>query len=95
LTGAAPWAYFSATQYILGLRPEVDGLRIDPCIPCAWEGFTATRRFRGKTIDIRVVNPDHVSHGIQTIALNGRPLPDNLVPVRDLIDQNRVDVVMG
>jgi len=50
LTGAAAWAYFSATQYILGLRPEIDGLRIDPCIPSAWDGFTATRRFRGKTI---------------------------------------------
>jgi len=33
LTGAAAWSYFSATQYILGIRPEIDGLRIDPCIP--------------------------------------------------------------
>ncbi len=38
LTGAAAWAYYSATQYILGIRPEVDGLRLDPCIPSDWEG---------------------------------------------------------
>jgi len=42
LTGAAAWAYFSATQYILGIRPEMDGLRIDPCIPHGWQGFKAT-----------------------------------------------------
>ncbi len=50
LTGAAAWAYYSATQYILGLRPELDGLRIDPCIPSTWSGFKATRRFRERTI---------------------------------------------
>ena len=44
LTGAAAWSYWSATQSILGLRPEVDGLRIDPCIPSAWPGFKATRQ---------------------------------------------------
>ena len=48
LTGTAAWAYYSATQYILGLRPEVEGLRIDPCIPSTWEGFKAQRRFRGQ-----------------------------------------------
>ncbi len=95
LTGAAPWAYFSATQYVLGLRPEIDGLRIDPCVPSAWDGFTATRRFRGKTIEIEVRNPDHVCRGVETIALNGEPLPDNLVPADRLQDRNRVDVVLG
>jgi len=95
LTGAAAWAYFSATQYILGLRPEIDGLRIDPCIPSDWDDFTATRRFRGKTIEIEVRNPDHVCRGVKTFTLNGEPLPDNLVPATKLQDHNRVEVVLG
>ena len=67
LTGAAAWAYYSATQYILGLRPEIDGLRIDPCIPAAWPGFNATRRFRGKTLHIAVKNPNGVCQGVKSM----------------------------
>ena len=95
LTGAAAWAYFSATQYILGLRPEIDGLRVDPCIPRAWGGFTATRRFRGKTIEIEVANPHGVCRGVKTIALDGEALPDNLVPADKLSAHSRVEVVLG
>jgi cellobiose phosphorylase len=57
LTGAAAWAYYSAVQYILGIRPEIGGLRIDPCIPRHWPGFRAIRRFRGKTVEIEVKTP--------------------------------------
>ena len=95
LTGAAPWAYFSATQYILGLRPEVDGLRIDPCIPSHWEGFKATRRFRGRTLHIKVRNPDHVCKGVKTLTLNGEAIPGNLVPVDRMVEENKVEVVLG
>lgn len=95
LTGAAAWAYYSATQYILGIRPEVDGLRIDPCIPADWPGFTASRRFRGHSIDIVVTNPTGVCQGVQSITLNGEPLADNLVPAARLAAYNRVEVVLG
>jgi N,N'-diacetylchitobiose phosphorylase len=95
LTGAAAWAYFSATQYILGLRPEVDGLRIDPCIPGTWKGFKATRRFRDRTIQIDVKNPDGVCRGVKSLVLNGEALTGNLVPADRLEDHNRVEVVLG
>ena len=95
LTGAAAWAYFSATQYILGLRPEADGLRIDPCIPHEWQGFKATRRFRGYTIEIEVKNPNGVCRGIKSLSLNGQALPGNLVPANRLGKHNTVDVIMG
>jgi N,N'-diacetylchitobiose phosphorylase len=95
LTGAAAWAYFSATQYILGLRPEIDGLRIDPCIPRNWHGFMATRRFRGCTIEIEVKNPDGVCRGVESLTLNGEMLADNLVPADRLDDHNWVEVVLG
>jgi cellobiose phosphorylase len=95
LTGAAAWAYYSATQYILGLRPELDGLRIDPCIPSTWDRFKATRRFRGSTIEIEVQNPDGVCRGVKTLTLNGRALGDTLLPADRLADHNRVEVVLG
>jgi cellobiose phosphorylase len=95
LTGAAAWAYFSATQYILGLRPELDGLRIDPCIPSTWRGFKATRRFRGREMQIDVRNPDGICRGVKTLTLNGETLTDNLIPAGRLGDHNQVEAVLG
>ena len=57
LTGSAAWNYVAITQWILGIRPEHGGLRIDPCLPAAWAGFEATRRFRGSTYRIAIANP--------------------------------------
>jgi N,N'-diacetylchitobiose phosphorylase len=95
LTGAAAWAYFSATQYILGVRPEVDGLRIDPCIPSGWDGFKVERRFRDKVVKIAVTNPDGVCKGVKSVVLNGASLTDNLIPADLLQEVNEVNVVMG
>ena len=95
LTGAAAWAQFSLTQYLLGIRPEIDGLRIDPCLPRHWPGFTATRRFRGRTIRLTVRNPHHVSGGVASLTLNNETLPDNLLPVDRLAADNDVIAVLG
>ena len=54
LTGTAAWNFVAITQWILGIRPELDGLRVDPVLPSDWPGFTATRRFRGATYEIAV-----------------------------------------
>ncbi|MGB3715280.1 MAG: hypothetical protein WA996_12695 [Candidatus Promineifilaceae bacterium] len=95
LTGAAAWSYFSATQYILGLRPSLAGLRLDPCIPKSWLGFKATRRFRGRTILIEVKNPHGVCRGVSSLILNGETLTGNLVPGDKLEEYNQVEVVLG
>ena len=79
LTGAAAWAYFSATQYILGLCPEYNGLRVDPCIPSGWDGFSALRRFRSHTYRIVVHNPDHVCRGVVRMTVNGHEVSGNLI----------------
>ncbi|NLH98710.1 MAG: N,N'-diacetylchitobiose phosphorylase [Chthonomonadales bacterium] len=94
LTGAAAWAYYSATQYILGLRPEVGGLRIDPCIPSRWPGFTAERVFRGKRIRIEVRNPEGVCRGVRRMTVNGAQVEGNLLSVERLGDDNEVVVVL-
>lgn len=71
MTGTGGWAYFSATRYILGVRPQFDELVIDPCIPSKWDGFKVRRRWRGATFNIEVKNPNHVMKGISEIYVDG------------------------
>lgn len=95
LTGTAAWTYMTATQWILGLRPEFDGLRIDPCIPKAWKGFTAVRRYRGNTYHITVRNPHGVSRGVKSLMVNGQRQEGNILPVSPEKDQDvKVEVVL-
>ncbi len=95
LTGAAAWSYFSATHYILGIRPEADGLRIDPCIPSAWSGFSAARRFRGRLIRIVVHNPQGICQGVVKMSVDGKDLPGNLIPVDLPGEEHNVEVWLG
>jgi cellobiose phosphorylase len=95
LSGAAAWSYFSAVQYILGVRPEMDGLRLDPCIPSAWDGFTANRLFRGKSYRIQVHNPQHCCRGITRLVVDGFERQETLIPA-DLPGQvHTVEVWLG
>jgi len=81
LSGTASWCYQAGTQYILGLRAEYNGLRVDPCIPSAWDGFKAVRRFRGSLLRITVYNQEHVCKGVIQMTLDGQLIRGNLVPV--------------
>ena len=71
MTGSGGWAYFSATRYMLGIRPDFEHLTIDPCIPADWKEFSAVRRWRGAEYDIHVENPDGVMKGVQELYLDG------------------------
>ena len=82
LSGAAVWNYVAMTTAILGIKPEYDGLRIDPCIPSIWSGFTVTRQFRGFTINIEVKNKKN--KGDLKITLNGEKVTGNLIPENKL-----------
>jgi N,N'-diacetylchitobiose phosphorylase len=95
LTGAAAWSYFSATQYILGLKPELNGLRIDPCIPSAWSGFSAARRFRGRLMRISVHNPVGICKGVVKMTVDGKEMPGNLIPVDLPGDEHQIEVWLG
>ena len=95
LTGTASWNFYAVTQYMLGIRPEYDGLLIDPCIPTDWKGFKATRKFRGATYQIEVVNPDGKSKGIKDVTIDGLPHKSNLIPVFRDGKEHKVKVFMG
>ncbi len=81
LTGTASWNYYAITQYILGIQPDYNGLRIDPCIPSDWKGFLITRKFRGSTYQIDVKNPAGVSKGIKEVFVDGKAHSSSLLPL--------------
>ncbi|MGB7985775.1 MAG: hypothetical protein WCF54_11480 [Terracidiphilus sp.] len=95
LSGSATWSYYAATQYILGIQPEYNGLRIEPCIPSAWPQFKVTRVFRGKRVTIEVKNPNGVQKGVKKLTLNGKVVTGNFIPVGTLLEENLVEVLMG
>ena len=95
LSGTASWAHYTATQHILGIRPEIDGLRIDPCIPRAWPGFSAVRSFRGKKVNIEVRNPSGACRGVKTLEIDGKRLEGNLVPMRLLRNGATIKAELG
>lgn len=92
LTGTAAWTFLSVSQGILGIQPTYDGLRIDPCIPRAWPGFTVTRRYRDATYTIRVSNPSGLCRGVHRITVNGQPVEGNVIPLAQ--GEVAVDVVL-
>ena len=79
LTGTAAWNYVALTQYILGIRPELNGLRIAPALPGNWDGFSAVRIFRGIcfNIDVKRRGP---GNSIKVVN-DGKPLEGTLVPL--------------
>ena len=95
LTGTAAWTFFNVSQYILGVQPTLDGLKIDPCIPHTLPGFTVTRRYRGAVYHIRVENPDAVQKGVKRVTVNGAPIPGNVLPIAAPGETVEVTVVMG
>jgi len=95
LTGTAAWNFVAITQWILGIRPELDGLRIDPVLPSAWPGFTASRRFRGATYEITVRDPAHVSGRGARLLVDGRQIQGTLLPLAGAGETVQVEVILG
>jgi cellobiose phosphorylase len=79
LTGTAAWNYVAISQWILGIRPTYDGLRIAPAIPSSWPGFQAERVFRGVVYHISV---QRLGEGNSvSLTVEGQPISGNLVPL--------------
>jgi cellobiose phosphorylase len=93
LSGTATWSYHAPTQHILGIRPDYDGLRIDPCLPSQWGEVRVTRLFRGRRFDITIHNGPK-GHGVKALRLNGEPLQGNLLPIEACADENAVEVAL-
>ncbi|MBC8061198.1 MAG: glycosyl transferase [Clostridiaceae bacterium] len=95
LTGTAAWNYFAITQWILGIKPEYDGLSIEPCIPTEWDGFEIIRVYRGDTYNIKIINSEHVSKGVKSIKVDGIIINQKLLPLFGDGCEHKVEVILG
>ena len=95
LTGAAAWSFTAVSQAILGILPELEGLRIDPCIPSGWTGFTVKRRFRGAEYRIAVENPEGAQRGVKEVYVDGTRLEGTVIPPAETGKTVSVRVIMG
>lgn len=79
LTGAAAWNYVAITQYILGIRPTFDGLKIAPAIPSTWQEFSARRFYRGVLYQIQV---ERIGKGNDVqLEIDGKPIRGTVIPI--------------
>ena len=92
MTGSGGWSYFTATHYILGIRPDYTSLTVDPCIPADWKEFKVSRIFRGVTYKITVKNPDGRMKGVKSLDVDG--VPADKIPVFEKGSVHCVTVTM-
>ena len=95
LTGTAAWNYVAITQWLLGIRAELDGLRVDPCIPSHWREFSVVREFRGVTYKITVKNPKGICKGVESMSINGKQVTGSLILSETGSSEMNVEVVLG
>lgn len=95
LTGTAAWTFVNISQYILGVYPTYQGLCLDPCLPEGFGSFKVTRKFRGSTYYIEILNPDNVQKGVKSILLDGILLNSEVIPCPEENKKYHVIVTMG
>jgi cellobiose phosphorylase len=95
LTGSADWSLFCVLEGMLGVCPEFEGLKIDPCFPKKWKKAKMTRKFRGATYEIEISNPKGVEYGVKAITVDGQCLTGNIIPPHNDGRVHQVKVVMG
>lgn len=93
MTGSGGWAYFAATRYMLGIRPQFDSLDIDPCVPGDWKEFSVVREWRGARYRILVKNPEGVMKGVKELYLDGSRV--DRIPAMQAETEHEVTAVMG
>jgi cellobiose phosphorylase len=95
LTGTAAWNWYAITQFILGIKPDYDGLAINPCVPKDWKHYEVNRKFRGADYHITVLNPNGVNCGVKSVIVNGNAVNGNIVPMQAAATVNEVVVTLG
>ena len=95
LTGTAAWTFTCLSQYILGIQPTFDGLKIEPCIPDTLTDYDCTRIYRGKTYHIHIDNSAGVQKGVTKMTVNGIDVSGNTIPLDISGNECEVIVKMG
>ena len=95
LTGTAAWTFVNVSQYLLGIQPDYDGLRIDPCLPDELKEITLDRTYRDAVYHIHVIKPDGIEKGVHKMLVNGTEVDGNLVRPVDGCKEYNIEIVMG
>ena len=91
LTGTAAWMWLTASQYILGIKPDYNGLLIDPCLPEKACDYTVRRKFREAEYEI-TIHPNGQQKGVKQITIDGQKIDGQVVPYA--AGKHTVEVVM-
>lgn len=94
-TGTACWTLLNVQQHMLGVTPEVEGLRIEPCLPSDWEWAEMLRDFRGARFNIRINKPKGITRGTTSLSLNGHALEGTVLPPQPVGSVNEVVVTIS
>jgi cellobiose phosphorylase len=94
LTGTASTVMVGSVEGILGIKPQIDGIIIDPAPSPEWKRFTIRKVFRGKVLNITVENPDGSEYGVKRVSVNGGAIEGVLIREDTLGDVNEITVVM-
>ena len=95
LTGTAAWNFITISQWILGIKPDYTGLKVDPCIPKDWDGYKVTREFKGAKYEISIKNPSHVSCGVSSLIVDGKVVEGNIIPDFKDGETHTVEAILG
>lgn len=94
LTGTAAWTFYNVSRFILGIKPDYDGLLVDPCLPDDLTEFEVTRKFRGDTYNIKVDNSAKAQKGVAKLIVDGKEVPFGpIAPIGGKVRD--VKVIMG
>ena len=94
LTGTAAWSFYTASQGILGVKPDYDGLRIDPCLPKELGELTVTRKFRGSEYEVHILNQAGDEKGEIQLTVDGKPIDGCVIPADAAPCRHRVEAVI-
>lgn len=94
LTGTASTVMVGCVEGILGLRPDLEGIKLAPSIPKTWKHFEIDKDFRGKHLHIVVENPNGKESGYEELLLNGSKLADNYIPSTLLDAENEIVLIL-
>ncbi len=94
LTGTASTVMVGCVEGILGLRPDLNGIRLSPSVPQDWDHFEIHKDFRGTHLHIVVNNPNGRETGFESLILNGTALSDNYIPFHLLNHKNEITLTL-
>jgi cellobiose phosphorylase len=91
-TGTVGWVFRCVTQYMIGVRPDYDGLWIDPVLPSSWQEVRMVRKFRQARYDIYIHRVQNTAQKGLAMSIDNKPINHNFIPYKDYSGSHHVEV---